>query len=128
MENSFIDLIIRIKNGYMSKREQIIASYSRFNEDILKVLKKSGYIKDFKTEGDVVKKITIELLYKDESPAVTGIKLVSKLGQRTYISYRKLQSVVGGMGYSILSTPKGVLTNLQAKKEKVGGELLFQIW
>ena len=128
MENSFIDLVIRIKNGYMSKREQIIGSYSRFNEEILKVLKKLQYIKDYRTEGDIIKKISIDLLYKEDGPAVTGIKLVSKLGQRTYISYRKLQSVVGGMGFSILSTPKGILTNTQARKEKVGGELLFQIW
>jgi len=128
MENSFIDLIIRIKNGYMAKREEIISPHSNFREEILNLLKRLAYIKSFKVEGDKIKKITIELLYKDGCSAITGVKLISKLGQRTYISYRNLKSVVGGMGYSVLSTSKGVMTNRQARKEKVGGELLFNIW
>lgn len=128
MENSFIDLIIRIKNGYMARREEITSPHSNFREEIIKVLKKLAYIKDFKVEGDKVKKITIELLYEDGTPALTDIRLVSKLGQRTYVSYRNLKSVVGGMGHSILSTSKGIMTNRQARREKVGGELLFNIW
>lgn len=128
MENSFIDLIIRIKNGYMAKREEITSPHSNFREEIIKVLKRLAYIKDFKIEGDKIKKITIELLYQDGTPALTDVKLISKLGQRTYVSYRNLKSVVSGMGYSILSTPKGIMTNRQARREKVGGELLFNIW
>ncbi len=128
MENSFIDLIIRIKNGYLARREEITSPYSKFREEILKLLKKLAYIKDFRVEEETIKKITVELLYQKGRPALTDVKLISKPGQRTYVSYRILKSVLGGMGHSILSTSKGVMTNSQAKKEKVGGELLFNIW
>jgi len=128
MENSFIDLIIRIKNGYMARREEITSPHSNFREEIVKTLKRLAYVKDYQVEGDKIKNITIELLYQDGVPAITDVKLISKLGQRTYVSYRNLKSVVGGMGYSILSTPKGIMTNRQARREKVGGELLFNIW
>jgi len=128
MENSFIDLIIRIKNGYMAKRETIVSPYSKFREEIIKKLKELNYLKDFQIEGDKVKKINIELFYKDGVPAITDVKLISKLGRKVYVSYRDLKSVVSGMGYSILSTSKGIMTDRQAKKEKIGGELLFNIW
>jgi len=128
MENSFIDLIIRIKNGYMAKRETIVSPYSKFREEIIKKLKELNYLKDFQIEGDKVKKINIELFYEDGVPAITDVKLISKLGRKVYVSYRDLKSVVSGMGYSILSTSKGIMTDRQAKKEKIGGELLFNIW
>jgi len=128
MENSYIDLIIRIKNGYMAGREEITSPHSNFREEIVKVLKKLNYVRDYRVEGDKVKMITIKLFYQDGVPVFTDVRLISKLGQRTYISYRNLKSVVGGMGHSILSTSKGIMTNSQARKEKVGGELLFNIW
>ena len=128
MENSYIDLIIRLKNGYMAKKEVVISPHSRFREEILKLLKKIAYIKDYRSEGEVKKTLVIELLYQGGRPAVSEIKIISKLGQRIYVSYKDLKPVLGGLGHSILSTSKGVLTNSQARKEKVGGELLFKIW
>jgi small subunit ribosomal protein S8 len=78
--------------------------------------------------GEIKKEIIIDLLYKDKNPALTDIKIYSKPGRRYYVSYRHLKPVLNGLGYSILSTPKGILTNIEAKKLKVGGELLFEIW
>lgn len=128
MGNSFIDLIIRIKNGYLAKNEIIESPHSRFKEEILKLLKDIGFIKDFQTEGEIKKRFIIKLFYKNKRPALTDIKIISKPGQHQYVSYKDLKPVLGGLGYSVLSTPQGILTDKQAKKKKVGGELLFNIW
>lgn len=128
MENSFIDLIIRIKNGYLAKKEQVMSPYSKFKEIILKKLKELKFIEDYKIIGEAKKEIKIMLLYKDNLPVLTDVKIFSKPGRRYYVSYKELKPVLGGFGYSILSTPKGILTDKEAKKLKVGGELLFNIW
>ena len=125
MQNSFIDLVIRIKNGYMARKESIEASYARFNEEILGKLKQLGFIKNFKTKD---RKIQIELLYVDRNPAITDVQIFSKPGMRFYVSYKDLKPVLGGLGYSIISTSKGILSNKEARKRKLGGELLFSIW
>ena len=78
--------------------------------------------------GNIVKTIEVELIYTKGVPALTDVKLVSKPGKREYVSYKDLKSVMNGMGVSFLSTPKGILTNREARKEKLGGELLFMIW
>ncbi len=112
----------------MARKETIVSSYSRFKEEILAKLKKLGFIKEYKVEGDKVKKISVDLLYEKNLPAVTDVKIFSKPGQRHYVQYKNLKPVLGGFGYAILSTPKGIKTNKEAKKEKTGGELLFNIW
>ncbi len=128
MENSFIDLIIRIKNGYLAGKDKVNIPYSRYKESILKKLKELKFVKDYQIIGDVKKEIVVELLYKNKAPALTDIKIYSKPGRRYYVSYRELKPVLSGLGYSILSTSKGILTNIEAKKLKIGGELLFEIW
>lgn len=128
MENSFIDLVIRIKNGYMARKETIESPYSGFRGEILRVLKKISFIQDYQVKGTQKKRLIVNLRYQDGQPVLTNVKIISKLGQRTYVSYKDLKPVLAGLGYSILSTPKGVMTNKQARREKLGGELLFQIW
>jgi len=127
MENSFIDLIIRIKNGYLAKKEKVEVLCSNFNLNILKKLKELKYVKDYFKKEDG-KKIEVELLYNNSQPALTDVKIHSRMGRRIYRSYRKLKPVLNGLGFSIISTSKGVITNVEAKKLKVGGELLFDIW
>lgn len=128
MTSSIIDLIIRIKNGYLAGKEMVTCPYSKFRENVIKKLVYLGYIKNYQVTGDKVKEINIELLYKNGQPALAGVKIFSKPGQRYYVSYRQLKPVLGGYGVSILSTSKGVLTNKEARKAKIGGELLFNIW
>ncbi|MCS6956349.1 MAG: 30S ribosomal protein S8 [Patescibacteria group bacterium] len=130
MENSVIDLIIRIKNSYLSGKEEAVSYYSKFKEEVLKKLKDLKYIKDYRIEENSkkIKKIIIELLYIDKNPALTGVKIFSKPGRRYYVSYKDLKPVINGYGCSIISTPKGIITDKEARSKKIGGELLFNIW
>ncbi len=128
MGNSVNDLIIRIKNGYLARKETINSPYSRLREEILKKLVSLGFIKSYKINQEKFKEITIELLYKNNIPAMTDVKIFSKPGQKYYVSYRDLKPVLSGYGYSIISSSKGIITNKEAKEKKLGGELLFNIW
>jgi small subunit ribosomal protein S8 len=124
-----IDLIIRIKNGYIAERESIESPYTKMHEEVLKKLAGLKFIKGYKTEKDgAFKKFVIELRYEDGQPALTDVKIYSKPGRRWYVPSKNIKRVFGGMGASILSTPKGILTNSEAVKEKTGGELLFEVW
>ena len=126
--NGVTDLVIRIKNGYMSGRETIVATHSKYSESVVKKLMSLGYIKDYEVTGEVVKHINLTLVYRDGVAAFTDVKLFSTSGKRWYVSAKELKPVLGGLGWSILSTPHGILTHVEAKKNKVGGELLFNIW
>jgi len=127
MENNFADLIIRIKNGYLSKKDTVFCYRSNFNLNILKKLKELNFIKDFKETEDK-KTVLVELLYRDGVSALTDVRIQSRPGKRIYRSYKELKPVLSGLGFSIISTPKGILTNKEARKLKVGGEVLFDIW
>ncbi len=128
MNDPIIDLIIRIKNAYMTKNEDLEMPHSSYREAVLKKLQDMRYIKSYSVEGDVKKTLFVELAYTKGVPALTDVKLVSKPGKREYVSYTDLKSVMNGMGVSFLSTPKGIMTNREARKAKLGGELLFMIW
>jgi small subunit ribosomal protein S8 len=128
MENSIIDLIIRIKNGYMAKKETIESPCSKYKEAVLKKLMNLKFIKNYEIKGKIKKTITINLAYEEDKPAISDVKIYSKPGMRLYISYKNLKPVLSGFGYSILSTSHGIMTDREAKKAKLGGELLFSFW
>ena len=128
MENSIIDLVIRIKNGYMAKKEIIESPHSKYKEAILKKLMNLKFIESYSVKGKIKKNIIINLSYEEGNPAITDVKIFSKPGMRLYISYKNLKPVLSGFGYSVLSTSKGIMTNREAKKAKLGGELLFSFW
>ena len=128
MENSIIDLIIRIKNGYMAKKETIESPYSKYKEAVLKKLISLKFIKGYEVKGEIKKSMTIDLAYEEDKPAISDVKIYSKPGMRLYISYKNLKPVLSGFGYSILSTSHGIMTDREAKKAKLGGELLFSFW
>ncbi len=109
----------------MASLPVITMPYSVFRESILKKLVSLKYIQTVRKEG---RDLIVELSYNHNIPVVTDVKIFTKPGSRYYVSYKDLKPVLGGIGHSILSTPKGILTNLEARKEKVGGELLFNIW
>ena len=127
MISPITDLIIRIKNAYMADKPRITAPYSKFREAVLKKLKSLKFVDDYSVKGDVVKTITIELNV-DGSSRFTDVRIISKPGQRMYISAKEMKPVMSGLGYAIISTPTGIKTNIEAKKENIGGELLFYIW
>ena len=128
MNNGYIDLIIRIKNSYMARRESLQSPHSLFKVEILKKLKQLGFVADYQVEHELKKVINIQLQYSNGQPALTDLKIFSKPVRRWYVTVHELKPVMSGMGYAILSTPKGVMTNIEAKKENLGGELLFTIW
>ena len=129
MNSGIIDLIIRIKNGYLAKRDVISSPHSKMKEQVLKKLKSLGFIQDYSIESKGPKKeITIILKYKQGEPVFTDVTIRSKPGQRWYITVNAIKPVMSGTGYMIISTSKGLMTNVEARKSKLGGELLFEIW
>jgi len=128
MPNSIIDLIIRIKNGYLAKKDSIESPYSIFREQVLSKINALGFIKDYEIKGEKIKKIIVNLIYKEGVAGLTDIKILSKPGRRWYVGAKDIKPVMSNFGYSILSTSKGILSNIEAKKQKIGGELLFEIW
>ena len=129
MSKGITDLIIRIKNSYLSRKENAIITYSKINMSILEILKNSNYIKDYTLIEDGFKKtMDVTLIYHGLKPAMTDVKIVTKPGRRIYTKAKDLKPVMGGMGMAILTTPSGVITDREAKKLNVGGEVLFKIW
>ncbi len=126
--NTYIDLIIRIKNGYLARKEVVESPHSKFKVEILKKLQALKLVKGYKVSGGKIKKIEIELLYEDGQPAFSDLKIYSRPGRRWYVNVKSLKPLRGGLASAFLSTPKGVLTNTEAKKVGVGGELLFEVW
>jgi small subunit ribosomal protein S8 len=124
------DMITRIKNAGDVKKESLVFPYSKIKFEIASVLQKEGYLKSVAKKGKKITKfIEAELNYEaDGSPKVRGVQRVSKLSKRIYQKSKELRPVKYGTGLTILTTPKGILTNREAKKEKVGGEVLFKIW
>ncbi len=125
----YTNLLTQLKNAQAVKKKEIKIFHSRMDEKILELLKENNYIESFERKGRGPKKILdIKLKYNDGRGAISGIKLVSKPSRRLYIGYEKMRPVKQGYGLLVISTPKGILTAKEAKKMKVGGEALFQIW
>lgn len=124
------DLIVRLTNAGAVKHASVSLPYSTFKQAVAEKLKEAGYVKSVEKKGKKVKKtLDIELLYTEAgAPKIKGVKRISKPGRRMYKSVLEINSVRYGHGSLILSTPKGIKTDKEARKERVGGEALFQIW
>ncbi|HUY69921.1 MAG TPA: 30S ribosomal protein S8 [Candidatus Tyrphobacter sp.] len=124
-----LDVLNRIENALARKREKIKVPYSRFDLAVLEALERRGYLESVARKGKGVKKIIeIKLKYANGDPAIVGLKFISRPSRRVYIGYQDLRKSHSGYGHFILSTPSGVKDGYQARKEKVGGELLFEVW
>ena len=124
------DFIIRIKNASAVGKEGFVAPYSKLRFAVAEMLQKHGYLKSVDRKGKKIQKtIEVALRYnKDKTPYIHGVERVSKPGRRVYCQVNKIHPVKYGKGLLVLSTPKGILAGKEAKKEKVGGEILFKIW
>lgn len=123
------DLIIQLKNAGMAGRETVSLPYSNLRAAILEKLKQGGYIKHFEKRGKKTRTLEVTLAFGEgRTPRINGVKRVSKPGRRMYQNVSSLRPVKYGQGALVLSTPKGVLLDSEAKKENVGGEALFEIW
>jgi small subunit ribosomal protein S8 len=124
------DLLTRIRNAQSGRRSQVVVTYSKLHENVLEVLKREGYIRAWSTE-DVrtgIKTIRVELKYSEGEPAIREINRVSKPGRRVYSKIRDLPKVYAGLGVSILSTPRGVMSDAEARAANVGGEVLCRVF
>ena len=124
------DMLARIKNAHKARKSFTSCYKSKLNLNVLTVLKDEGYIRDFK---DVeirkgINNIQIDLKYYNGTPVIKNIKRVSKPGIRVYSKISDLPKIYGGLGISILSTPKGVMSDNQARKNNVGGEVLCEVF
>ncbi len=123
------DMLIRIKNAGEAGKETVLVSYSNFKYVVAQILLREGYVSAVNKKGRGVKKlIEITLAYKNDKSKILGVKLASKPSRRVYTGVKNVRLPRQGYGEIILSTPQGVLTGKEAKKKKVGGEVLFTIW
>jgi len=124
------DMLTRLKNALMARHKSVIVSASKMKLEIARILKEEGYIEDYKyIKEETQPKIEIILKYdENKRPIIAGVKRVSKPGRRIYKGYRDLPKVLDGFGIAIVSTSQGIMTDHEARKRKVGGEVICEIW
>lgn len=129
MTDPVADMIIRLKNANVVYKPYVDVPWSKFKENILRVLKEEQYIKDWEVIGEKNKKIMrVHLLYVGKKPAILKVKRESKPGRRLYISAEDLKKKKQDSGIAVLTTSKGVMSNRKARELQIGGEILFYIW
>ncbi|MGD0538830.1 MAG: 30S ribosomal protein S8 [Verrucomicrobiota bacterium] len=128
MTDPIADLLTRIRNANQALLPALALPHSRLKERIAHILKQEGYIADCSVEGDKIKTLKLKLKYQGRKAVIEGLRRVSTPGLRHYVGTRDIPRVLGGMGVAILSTPRGVMTGVEARKQNVGGEVLCYIW
>ena len=122
----YIDLLIKIKNAEVAGRNLLKVRYTKMDKAILDILEKADFVKKAEVKGRAPKKI-IEIDF-DGARSIEGLKFLSRPSLRRYSGYKDFKSIKGGRGLLVVSTPKGILDGLTARRNKVGGQILFQIW
>src|SRR5580700_10230155 len=130
MTDPIADMLSRIRNGSMARHDRVEMPHSRLKEHVAGVLKLEGFLDDVRvSEGEGPKLLTVILRYgRDRQSAIDGLRRVSTPGRRVYVRHDRIARVCSGMGISILSTSRGVMTDREARRQRVGGELLCEIW
>jgi small subunit ribosomal protein S8 len=130
MSDPLGDMLTRIRNAQMRKNAKVSTPGSRLRKDVLDVLQSEGYIRGYSTVAfdNGRSEFEIELKYYDGQPVIREIQRVSKPGRRVYASVKAIPRVANGLGVSILSTPKGVMSDAEARDQNVGGEVLCQVF
>ena len=132
MSDPIADMLTRIRNAVSSRHESVNIPASKTKVAIANVLKQEGFIRDFEIvaeEGKVQPSLKVALGYNaSRQPVLNGLQRISKPGLRVYVQRREIPRVYGGLGVAILSTPKGVMTGQEARRQSVGGELLCYVW
>jgi len=128
MTDPISDMLTRIRNANLALVPEVEVSHSRMKASIANILKQEGYIADCSVEGKTSKKIKLKLKFQGRKGIIAGLKRVSKPGLRRYAGATGIPRVLGGMGTAIVSTSRGVMTGVQARKQSLGGELICYIW
>lgn len=119
------DMLIRIRNGYLAQKNRVQIPYSGFKEKLAQVLVREGFLKEVKKED---RDLVLKLKYFQGQPVVQGLKRVSKPGRRVYKKAREVKPAQSGLGRAIISSGQGLITDQEARKKKLGGEVICQIW
>ena len=122
------DMIARVKNAQSRNHKKVELPSSNFKSKIADILKNEGFIKDFKVNDDKKPTLSLELKYYSGNPVISAFERVSKPGRRIFSSAEGLPKINNGLGIAIISTPKGVMTDIDARKQKVGGEIICKVF
>jgi len=128
MTDPISDMLTRLRNASLALVPQVEVSHSLMKESIANILKNEGYIAGSSVEGKTPRKLKLKLKYQGRKGVIIGLKRVSKPGLRRYVRATEIPRVLGGMGTAIVSTPRGVMTGAEARKQDLGGELICYIW
>lgn len=131
MTDPISDLLTRIRNGAAARHARVDMPASKLKAEVVRIMKEEGFIHTYKVVEESKAKKTLRVFLKytpDRHSAITDLRRVSKPGNRRYVGSKGVKSVIGGLGISILSTPRGVMTGRDARKANVGGELLCEVW
>lgn len=130
INDTISDMLTRIRNANLIKNENVFVLNTKTNQRIGELLKKQGYIESIQISSNSFNLIEIKLKYNSNSkkPCITNLKRLSSPGLRIYSSYKKIPRILNGMGTIIISTSKGLMTDHEARINKIGGEILFSIW
>jgi small subunit ribosomal protein S8 len=132
MTDPIADMLTRIRNGGRAHHREVEIPWSRVKESIARLLVEEGYVREVKRskpKDSVGEILRVQLKFdKDDKPVITGITRVSRPGRRVYVGNKEIPQVRRGLGVNLISTPKGILVDRQARKSRVGGELLCSIW
>lgn len=129
MTDPIADMLTRIRNALQQKHESVSMPASKEKQVIAKILKDEGFITDYSVEGDVKKTLTITLKYaEDNKRVISGLRRISKPGLRVYAKVDNLPRVLNGLGIAIISTSNGMMTDRDAKKNHLGGEVIAYVW
>ncbi len=129
MNDPIADMIIRIKNALMARRDSVVVPHSKMKAQIGQLLVQNNYVEDCTVEAKMPQAdLVFKLKYVGKIPAITDVKRISKPGRRVYAPAGKIPRALGGYGITIVSTSKGIMTDKEAKKQNIGGEVLCQIW
>ena len=129
VQDKIADMLTRIRNANQMRYEEVRVPSSKIKKEIARILKDEGYIVDYKVEDENTQgTIVLTLKYKDKERVISGLKRISKPGLRVYCNSEDIPQVLNGLGIAIISTSKGIMTDKQARKENIGGEVLAYIW
>ena len=131
LSDPIADMLTRIRNASAVFKKEVFIPFSKQKEEIAKILSREGYLNKCKVQSakcKIKKDLVVELKYKRGKPVIDGIERVSRPGLKVYLPYKRIPRVLSGFGITIISTSKGLMTGKQARKNKLGGELICKVW
>jgi len=130
MTDPISDFLTRLRNASKARLDECVMPHSNLKQNVAAILKTEGYVSDYSngTDEQGHKTLVVKMKYVDGAPAVTGLKRVSTPGRRLYFRYTEIPRVLNGMGMAIISTPKGLMPDREARRQRLGGEVICTVW